>query len=89
MKTTQDQRSPDGAEPARGDTASAQGETQELKPRTPNERDESTDSQGRTTVGQQRMGKMAHDDVREGQRDTDKGPVLDATYERVIGHTKK
>ena len=25
----------------------------------------------------------AHDDLREGQKDTDKGPVLDATYDKL------
>jgi hypothetical protein len=54
-------------------------------PRTPNERDESADSQARTTPGQRHMGKMAHDDLKEGQKDTDKGPVLDATYDKVKG----
>ena len=70
------------------DTVTAQGERQAAKPRTPNEHDASTDSQARTTPGQERMGKIAHDDLAEGQQDTDKGPVLDATYDKVVGKKK-
>jgi len=56
-------------------------------PRTPNEHDESADSQA-PEAGQQKIGKIAHDDLKQGQKDTDKGPVLDATYDKVVGGKK-
>ena len=88
MKKTQDQRNGDGANPARNDTVSAQGERQAPKPRTPNERDESADSQARAEPSQQAMGKIAHADLQQGRQDTDKGPALDATYDKVAGKKK-
>ena len=60
-----------------------------VAPRTPNERDESSDSQAKAEASQQQVGKIAHDDLKQGQKDTDKGPVLDATYDKVVGHEKK
>ena len=69
--------------PSKGDTRTAQGENQAPKARTPNERDESSDSQGAGNASARRMGQIAHDDVVEGQKDTSKGPELDATYQRV------
>ena len=89
MQNPQNPSSPDGAEPSRGDTVSSQGERQAVKPRTPNEHDESADSQARAAASQQAVGKIAHDDLKQGKQDTDKGPVLDATYDRVVGHEKK
>jgi hypothetical protein len=90
MNKSQDERSgPDGARPSHNDTVSAQGERQKIVPRTPNERDESTDSQARTTPGQRHMGKIAHDDLAEGQQDTSKHPEMDATYDKVVGQPKK
>ncbi|MDB5856329.1 MAG: hypothetical protein JWQ76_18 [Ramlibacter sp.] len=85
MQKTQNPRSPDGAESSRGDTVSSQGERQAAKPRTPNEHDESADSQAPAVASQQKVGRIAHDDLRKGQQDTDKGPVLDATYDKVKG----
>ena len=67
-----------------GQTIPQQGETQERKPRMPHERDESADSQAREQSPEaKRIGEIAHDDVKEGLKDTDKGPVLDATYHRI------
>ena len=64
-----------------GETIPLQGERQERVPRAPHERDESAGSQAPGAASQRRVGQIAHDDVQEGQVDTDKGPVLDATYE--------
>ena len=66
-----------------GNTIPEQGETQERVPRMPHERDESASSQAPAEASGRRMGRIAHDSLREGQRDTDKGPVLDATYHEV------
>jgi hypothetical protein len=82
-------RSPDGAQPSRNDTASAQGERQKIQPRTPNEHDESTDSQARQEPSQRDVGKAAHDDVVHGHQDTSKHQETDAAYDRVVGHEKK
>ena len=41
-----------------GNTLAAQGQTQEPVPRTPNERDESADSQGAQEASGQRMGQQ-------------------------------
>jgi hypothetical protein len=69
----------------RGNTTPQQGEQQERAPRTPHERDESADSQRPEEPSQDRMARAAREDVERGQVDTDKGPVLDETYERVRG----
>ena len=71
------------ATPVQGNTIPAQGETQDRVPRTPNERDESADSQGAQEASAQRIGRQAQQDVERGLVDTDKGPVLDDTYEKV------
>jgi len=76
-----DDRKPDRGPHDAGQTIPMQGETQERVPRMPHERDESADSQAPGDPLSQRRGEMAYDDLREGQVDTDKGPVLDATYE--------
>ncbi len=89
MSSMQEERH-DAPKPSEGNTVTAQGETQAPKARTPHERDESADSQVQETPGNQRMGQLAHDDVVDGQRDTDKGPVLDAAYEKQkSGATKQ
>jgi hypothetical protein len=49
----------------------------------PHERDESADSQTGGEASAQRIGKTAQEDVESGQVDTDKGPVLDRTYDKV------
>ncbi len=77
-------RASNRATPApQGNTLPAQGQTQEPAPRTPNERDESADSQGGQEESSQRVGRQAQADVARGLVDTDKGPVLDAAYDRV------
>ncbi|MCG2595772.1 hypothetical protein LZ009_23585 [Ramlibacter sp. XY19] len=89
MTQTTDNRSPDGARPARNDTASAQGERQAIRPRTPNEHDESADSQSREEASQRSVGKAALDDLKQGHQDTSKHQETDAAYDRVVGHEKK
>lgn len=69
--------------PSRGTTEIAQGENQVPKARQPHERDESADSQAAENSSMDYVGAIAHDDVVEGQPDTEKGPVLDATYHRL------
>ncbi len=68
-----------------GDTLPSQGqtETQEPVPRLPHERDESADSQPAGSASATRKGRQAHDDLERGRLDTDKGPVMDRTYDRV------
>lgn len=89
MSRMEERREGDVAKPTQGNTVTAQGETQEPKPRMPHERDESADSQTPEEPSARRMGAIAHDDVMEGQADTDKGPVLDAAYERQKGGEEK
>ena len=89
MTRMKEERENDGARPSQGDTVTAQGENQAPKPRMPHERDESADSQAAGTPSNQRIGQIAHDDVMEGQPDTEKGPVMDAVYERQKGGEEK
>ena len=72
----------DTPRPSEGNTVMSQGENQAPKARMPHERDESADSQSADAANVRRIGQIAHDDVVEGQPDTDKGPALDAAYER-------
>lgn len=72
----------DTGKASEGDTVLVQGENQVPKARMPHERDESTDSQEGASSQVRRMGRIAHDSETSGQQDTDKGPVLDAAYER-------
>lgn len=67
----------------KGKTVPAQGETQEPAPRLPHERDESADSQAAQEQSGERVGKQAREDIERGLVDTDKGPALDETYEKV------
>lgn len=82
-------RKPPGAGPAergdarRGDTLPIQRDTQDRVPRMPHERDESADSQQASEPSAGQIGQIAHDDIERGLVDTDKGPVLDETYDRV------
>lgn len=69
--------------PGQADTVPVQGERQQRTPRMPHEHDESADSQAGGEASAQRVGKTAHDDVASGQLDTDKGPVMDRTYDKV------
>ncbi len=71
------------ADANKGNTVPAQGETQGPVPRLPHERDESADSQAAQEQSGERVGKQAHEDIERGLVDTDKGPVLDETYEKV------
>ncbi len=74
---------PEPPPPSRGNTEIAQGENQAPKARQPHERDESADSQAAQNSSMDYVGGLAHDDVVEGQPDTEKGPVMDATYHRL------
>jgi hypothetical protein len=70
--------------PARqGNTVPVQGETRERAPPMPHERDESADSQAASEPSGPRMAQVAREDIERGVVDTDKGPVLDQTYEKV------
>lgn len=74
---------PEASGKARGDTVPLQGEQQVRSPRAPHERDESADSQAAAEPSGARIGTIAHGDMASGRVDTDKGPVLDATYDKV------
>lgn len=67
----------------KGNTVPAQGEKQEEVPRTPNERDESADSQAAQEPSGTRVGRQARQDVERGLVDTDKGPALDQAYDKL------
>lgn len=82
-KRTHEERRDEAPRPPDGTTVSAQGDRQAPRARTPNERDESADSQAGDNPQARRMGEMAHDDVMEGQQDTSKAQEMDATYHRV------
>jgi hypothetical protein len=82
MSHMKEERDAEVAKPSEGDTVTAQGENQAPKARMPHERDESADSQSAQAPSTQRIGQIAHDDVVEGQPDTERGPVMDAAYER-------
>ena len=66
-----------------GNTLPIQGDTQQRSPRMPHERDESADSQQASEPSARSVGEQARKDVERGLVDTDKGPVLDETYDRV------
>jgi len=73
-----------GKGPARqGNTMPVQGDTRNRVPRMPHERDESADSQGASEPSGPRMAKLAQEDIERGLVDTDKGPVMDETYEKL------
>jgi hypothetical protein len=85
-----EERTGQNPKPTEGNTVTVQGENQVPKPQMPHERDESAHDQAPQNASTQRMGQLAHDSVESGERDTDKGPVLDATYEKVRdGEEKK
>ena len=81
------QRPTDPDRRPQGQTLPEQGQTQthDRVPRAPHERDESADSQEAGEPTGRAIGKIAHDDLAKGRVDTDKGPVLDATYDRLGG----
>jgi hypothetical protein len=66
-----------------GRTRPAQGPVQQPSPRMPHERDESADSQAADEPSAKRMGRLAQEDIERGVVDTDKGPPLDETYEKL------
>ena len=66
-----------------GNTIPVLGEEQQPAPRQPHERDQSADSQKAGEPSGKRMGALAHRDIEQGRVDTDKGPVLDATYDKL------
>lgn len=68
-----------------GDTIPQQGQdkAQGKAPRMPHERDESAGSQAPDEPSAQRVGQAGHEDIERGRVDTDKGPVIDQTYDRV------
>lgn len=76
-----------GKGPARqGNTVPVQGQNETQgrpAPRLPHERDESADSQVASEPSGQRMAQAAREDIERGVVDTDKGPVLDETYEKL------
>jgi hypothetical protein len=82
-RMTSRRRQAPGSSPPQGNTVPVQGETQQRSPRAPHERDESADSQAAAEPSQTRVGQAAHDDMEQGLVDTDKGPALDATYDKL------
>lgn len=66
-----------------GDTVPAQGDTQERVPRMPHERDESADSQASSEPSGRRMAQAGREDIERDVVDTDTGPVLNETYEKL------
>jgi hypothetical protein len=66
-----------------GNTLPVQGDKQQRVPRAPHERDESADSQAASDPSARSVGQAAREDVERGVVDTDKGPVMDETYDRV------
>jgi hypothetical protein len=67
----------------RGDTVPVQGEKKDRVPRMPHERDESADSQAPSEPSAPGMAQAAREDIERGVVDSDKGPVLDQTYDKV------
>lgn len=63
------------------------GGLQRPVPQQPNERDESASSQAPDSASMEAIGKIAHHDAVSSQ-DTDRGPVLDAVYNKSVveGH---
>jgi hypothetical protein len=79
------ENAPGQPEAPQGNTIPQQGQTdtQERVPRMPHERDESADSQPQAEPSSRRVADAALADVESGRVDTDKGPVMDQTYDRV------
>ena len=73
---------PQASEP-QGITRRAEGPAQQPQPRQADERDESSDSQAAGQPSQRQMGKIAQQDLERGLVDTDKGPVIDKTYQQT------
>jgi hypothetical protein len=69
--------------PPQGDTLPGQGDSQRRVPRAPHERDESADSQVSSEPSTTRMAQAAREDIERGAVDTDKGPALEETYDKL------
>ena len=83
MSRMKEERHEEAARPSGGNTVMSQGETQSPKARMPHERDESADSQAAGEPSARRMAERARNDIEQGRVDTDKGPALDAAYDKV------
>jgi len=70
--------------PKRGETSQRRDqlgtEGERAEPRLPHERDESADSQNTGDV--RGVMQQAHEDLRKGRQDTDRGPVADRAYQQ-------
>lgn len=58
-----------------------------VEPRLPHEHDQSDDSQA--AQADEPRGPQAYEDLKRGVRDTDRGPVADATYHRLRDGEKR
>jgi len=77
-------REPGNPAARQGNTLPAQGEVQQRAPRAPHERDESADRQaGGAEASARRMAQRGGDDLERGLVDTDKGPALHETYDKL------
>ena len=83
MSGIKEQRDDDAVRPSEGNTVTAQGEASAPKARTPNEHDESADSQATDNPAVRRTGEIAHDAVVQGQQDTSKEHESDADYRQL------
>jgi hypothetical protein len=81
--TSRKRPGPSASSEPQGNTLPEQGETQERVPRMPHERDESADSQAAQEPSGRSIGRQAQKDMERGLVDTDRGPVLDAAYDKV------
>lgn len=85
--TTRRRAGPAKATGRQGNTVPVQGDPQERVPRAPHERDESADSQGNSEPSASDMARRGQRDIERGLVDTDKGPAMEETYERLRGGT--
>ncbi len=71
--------------PAPGETrvTRTDGGKEKSEPKLPHERDESASAQVDGAPVDDERARKGHHDVERGVVDTDKGPVLDQTYDRV------
>lgn len=86
MQNPKPHRAPGDAPHAKvrqGNTLPVQDDGRRRVPRAPHEHDESADSQEAGEASARSMGQKAREDIERGLVDTDKGPVLDQTYERL------
>lgn len=86
MQNSKPQATPGDAPRAKnrqGNTVPVQDDGRRRVPRAPHEHDESADSQEAGEASSRSMGQKAREDIERGVVDTDKGPVLEQTYERL------